>query len=529
MAEADRILSRYSSLQSDRSNFEQMWQQIAERALPGSASFQTQRTPGEQRTERMYDATAALALRKFATIIESITTPRNARYHRLTTVDEELAEDHAVKVYLDEVNTLLFKARYAPTANFAGQVGGVRLELAAFGTASMYVDDSPQGLRYRALPLAETYFSENHVGLVDTVCRVFQRTARQAVQQWGDRCPDAIRQAVEKSPDARFTFVHMIEPNDGSREERLRADQAYRSIYVSETGRAVLSVGGYYTWPVPITRDLTSAGEVYGRSPATWVLPDIKMLNEMNRTVIRAGHKAVDPPILTVEDGALSAFDMRPGAVNPGGLGPNGEELAKPFQSGARLDIGAELMDRKAQVINEAFYITLFQILVDNPRMTATEVLERAAEKGMLLGPLAGRDQSEFLGPMVERELDLLARAGRLPQMPEALLEAGGEYKIEYEGPLARAQKSQDGVAIMRTLEGVMPLVATNPEVLDNYDLDQISRSLGEINGMPSKLLRSTDAVAKMRDDRSQQQDVAEMVNAAPGMARAVRDVAQVA
>jgi hypothetical protein len=32
--------------------------------------------------------------------------------------------------------------------------------------------------------------------------------------------------------------------------------------------------------------------------------------------------------------------------------------------------------------------ITLFQIMVDNPRMTATEVMEKAQEKSMLLAPL---------------------------------------------------------------------------------------------------------------------------------------------
>ena len=71
----------------------------------------------------------------------------------------------------------------------------------------------------------------------------------------------------------------------------------------------------------------------------------------------------------------------------------------------------------------------------------------------MLLGPLAGRQMSEFLGPMVERELDLLARAGQIPPMPQELAEAGGEYKIEYDSPLARAQRAEEGVAIVRTFE----------------------------------------------------------------------------
>ena len=82
---------------------------------------------------------------------------------------------------------------------------------------------------------------------------------------------------------------------------------------------------------------------------------------------------------------ALLFDSLRPGALNPGSLGSNGEELVRAFNSQARIDIGLEMMQAKQQTINEAFFITLFQILVDNPTMTATEVLERAQEKGMLL------------------------------------------------------------------------------------------------------------------------------------------------
>ena len=38
-------------------------------------------------------------------------------------------------------------------------------------------------------------------------------------------------------------------------------------------------------------------------------------------------------------------------------------------------------------VINDAFLVTLFQILTETPEMTATEVIERTREKGALLSP----------------------------------------------------------------------------------------------------------------------------------------------
>jgi len=523
------ILRRTSSLASDRANFDNLWQQIAERMLPGSAQFNTLQSPGQKQTEKMFDATAALALRKYATILESVLTPRNQRWHRLKPADDALEESTAVKEYLEEINKILFRARYAPPSNFTGQIGAGYLELGAFGNSPLFVDEEVgRGVRYRTLTLSNTYFVENHAGIVDCIYRKMKISAANAVRRWGARCPPQIAAQAERSPDSLFDFVHCIEPNNGDSGDGLLREHRFRSTYASETGGVIVQSGGYYTWPVPIMRDLTSAGEVYGRSPGTWVLPDVKMLNEMNRTVIRQAQRAVEPPMLLTEDGSLQPFSLSPGHLNYGTIGPSGEQLAKPLDVGARLDIGLEMMQAKQQVINEAFFITLFQILVENPTMTATEVLERAQEKGMLLGPLMGRQQSEFLGPMIERELDILARAGQLPEMPQELLESGGEYKVEYESPLARAQRAEEGVAIVRTFEVMTPLAELRPDIFDNFDLDKTFRALGEINGMAAKLMRDPKDVESLREERSQQQEMMAAAQVAPGVAKGVKDLASI-
>lgn len=526
---AKEILQRQQALAAARSSFETLWQQIAERVLPGSASFLSKPNPGEARTEKMMDATAGLALRKYATILESLATPRNQRWHRLNAEAEYLQESAEVKRYYEDLNQAVFKARYAPSSNFTGQVGACYLEHAAFGNAALFIDsEDGYGLRYKAIPLSELYFCENHVGQIDTNYRRFELTARQAELRYGDRLPEAIKKAAEKSPDAKFWFVNCVRPNDGAREDKLLADMKFQSVTVAEQGMQTILTAGYYTFPYAVMRDLTASGEIYGRSPAVWALPDIKMLNEMNRTVIRAGHKALDPPVLLTEDGALTGFNLRPGALNPGGLASDGTPLAAPFQTGARIDLGFELMQAKQAVINDAFFITLFQILVENPKMTATEVMERAQEKGMLLGPLMGRMQSEFLGPLIERELDLLARQGgtALPPVPEELAQEGILYKIEYESPLARAQRAEEGVAILRTLEATAPFLEIRPELLDVFDLDEAFRTLGEVNGMSQKLIRPKDQIEEIRAQRAEEQQAMQMAEAAPGMAGAVKDLA---
>jgi hypothetical protein len=165
--------------------------------------------------------------------------------------------------------------------------------------------------------------------------------------------------------------------------------------------------------------------------------------------------------------------------------------------------------------------VTLFQILVETPQMTATEVMERTREKGILLAPTIGRQQSEYLGPLIEREVDLLVRQGLMPPPPPALLEAQGEYRVEYDSPLSRAQRAEEVAGIMRTIETTLGVVnvTQNPEPLDHFDWDAIVPEIAEIQAVPQRWMRAMDQVQALRRGRQQQAEQQQAVNAMPGVA----------
>ena len=527
------IFRDFQQMEGDRGVWEEHWREIAERVLPRQNWFAaSDKTPGEKRTEKIFDATAGLALERFAAAMESMLTPRTMRWHKLTTSDPALDDDNSVQEYLDKVTEILFQVRYNPKANFASQAHENYMSLGAFGTGALFIDDIPGvGLRYKAINLSEIYIAENHAGVVDKVIRKFPLTARQAAQKWGyDRVSEKIRSALEKHPEREFDFLHCVKPN----EEKTFGRKDYRgmdfiSYYVCHESRMIMDEGGYQTFPYAVSRYVTAPKEIYGRSPAMTILPDIKMINEMSKTVIRAAHKIVDPPLLLQEDGVLQAFNTRPGALNYGGVDDQGRQVVQPLQTGARVDIGMEMMEQRRKVINDAFLITLFQILVESPNMTATEAMLRAQEKGALLAPTMGRQQSEMLGPMIEREIDILARAGVLPPMPEALVERGGNVEIEYVSPLNRAQRAEEGVAILRTLEAVTPLAQIDPSVMMIFKAEEIARELSEINGVPAKILRSKEEVQEMMDQQAQQAEMQSLLQAAPIAANSAKTLAETA
>ena len=415
-----------------RGNWESVWEQIAQRVLTNytqqfTGGNRASHISGQQRTEEMVDATGALALTRFAAAMESMLTPRNSTWHYLKPSNPFLMKDRPTRLWFEEANRLLFQYRYAPHANYASQKHEDYMMLGAFGTGTIFIDQlrgrNLQGIRYRAVHLGQNYFMENHQGIIDKNYRRFDLTARQALQQFGkEHLPDVI---LEQANDERrghtvHWFIHKVAPRDEADYDPERKDvkgMPWSSCYVSVTGKVTVQESGYFTFPYAISRYVTTPGEVYGRSPAMFALPSLKTLNEIKKTLLKQGHRIVDPVLLAHDDGVLDTVSLRPGAVNMGGVNADGKALVQVLPTGNPA-AGKDAAMEEKQTINDFFLVTLFQILVETPQMTATEVVERAREKGALLSPTMGRQQSESLGPQIERELDLLTQQRLLPPMP---------------------------------------------------------------------------------------------------------------
>jgi hypothetical protein len=293
----------------------------------------------------------------------------------------------------------------------------------------------------------------------------------------------------------------------------------------------MIESSGYTSWPFAIARYLLAPGEVYARSPAITAWPAILTLNEQKKTILRAGQKEVDPPVLLSEDGALEPFNLRAGALNHGMVSDQGQALAVPFKTGANIPLGLELMALEQKTIEDSFLVTIFKVLVENPQMTATQVLEIAQERAVLLAPVMGRIQSEDLGPMITREIDILARNSRfswiVDEMPEQLREREEQYKIEYRSPLARAMRAQDGIAIIRTFESIPAAMSIDPNAAYVLDVPESLRELAEIHGVPAKLVRDVKAVKQLAESAAEAEQTRELVEAAPSVSEATLNAAR--
>jgi hypothetical protein len=534
MSEADEELFReimqdFSQMQLWRNTFATQWEEIAAIVLPAHVNtfyYGNFNWPGQKKTLQQIDASAMMALQRFGAIMDSLLTPRDQIWHGLESVRPELMRDSATRAWFQNVVQRLFTERYSPVANFSSQNQQNYQMMGAFGTGAMMIDQAcdvtgnlVKGLRYRAIPLGELFLRENHQGLVDGFVRWFRLDARQCLQMFGT-IPDNLRNALDAQSQTKFNFLHRVVPNMDRKVGYVGPKgMKFTSIYACVEGKCIMQKGGYHSFPIAVGRYDQAPQEVYGRGPIMMVLPAIKTLNAQKTTFLKQGHRASDPVLLTADDGLMDV-SLRPGAMNKGGVSADGRPLVHILPTG-NIQINEKMMDRELGIINDACLVSLFQIMEESPSMTATEVIERVNEKGILIAPTVGRQQSEYLGPMIDRELDLMSRLGMLPPMPPALAKAKGAYSVRYLSPLARAQQASKAAGFARALELTTQVVnaTQDPSLFDIYAFDRALPDVARIQDTPEDWLATPKELQQKRQSRQQAAEQDAQIKAAPAQA----------
>jgi len=526
------IKREFSQKTAERSTFAGHCEEVAQLILPTSRNtfyYQNYNTPGAKKTQQQVDATGALALHRFCAIADSMVTPRNMHWHALAG-DEYVMKDRACRLWFETTTKVLFRERYAAHANFVAQNYNNWQSLGAFGSSTMYVDKydnrwhgGSAGLRYKSVPFGETFYGENHQGKVDRMIRWFRLTAYQAVQKWGEEwLPETLRAPLEADSQTTFNFLHCVRPRETDYDPEALDERSmpFTSYYVSIEGNCLMAPErGYRKFPYAVSRYDQTPGEVYGRGPAMLVLPSLKTLNAEKITFLTQGHRAAAPVLLMADDGIVG-MDMRPGAMNKGGVTSDGKLLVHALPTGD-IQITIEMMQQESGIINDVFLVSLFKVLTEHPNMTATQVIELVNEKGMLVAPTLGRQHTEMVPTMVDRELDLCAEMRLLDRMPDRLREAMGSYEVVDTSPLSLAASAGEVAGFMRTVEQIRELVNVTGDVslLDPIDFDTATPEIARINRVRESWLADPEKVAAKRQNRAQQQAAAAQVQAAPAQA----------
>jgi hypothetical protein len=522
-------LREFSQMVTWRSPTATQWEEIARLIDPNARNtfmYGNYNFPGQKKTQDQIDASGMVALDRFVSICDSLLTPRNDIWHELEASDPYVMKDRDSRLWFADTTKRLFKLRYSPTANFAANQQNNYRTLGAYGTPAMFIDAldgelyATRGLRYKSVPLGELYIQENHQGIVDHVIRWFRLTARQAYQKWGTKIPEQMRSALEQDSQFPFNFLHRVCPRTDYDQDRIDSKgKAFASYYVALDGRKLLEESGYRSFPFAVSRYSQAPGEVYGRSPAMNVLPSLKTLNAQKTTFLKQGHRAADPVLLTTDDG-MAGMSLRPGALNPGGMSSEGKMLVGVLPTG-NIQTNEKMMEMERVLIEDVFLTSLFKLILDENISTATQVMEIVNQKGILIAPTMARQQSELLGSIIERELDVAADQRLLAPMPPRLREARGAYEVKYTSELSRTQRAKQVAGFMRTVDWAKDIVGITQDIslMDRFDFEVALPEIADIQAVPAPWMSSDQKMQQKARARAQAQQQRTQIEAAPAQA----------
>lgn len=519
------ILKRHEDLAGIRAGFESDWRDIKDLVRPIAGGYnRVTNTFVTYKTGLMHDGTAPQALEELGATLHSYLTNPAERWFELQRegYQEQEVYDPEGASWLQTVTDIIYDCYSREDACLNMALFEAYLDVGAYGFAviNQEWDSDINGLSFSAKPVVDCYVAENSRGRIDTLNWARQWTIRNLRQEFGDLPPD-LEKLAKKNEDKLVLVVHSVFPRtDRLLGNSLSTQKQFASVWICCDTKEVIRQSGYDSFPYHVPRWAKLAGEVYGRGPAMKCLPDIKMLNSMERTLLKAGQKMVDPPLQVTDEGFLLPIKTEPGSLIYREVGT---EPAEPLDFKINLPWGLEQANQKRDFIKACFYSEWIKMQKENKEMTAYEVADRREEKLRLMAPMLSRLTSELHGPMIQRSFALLRAHGRIPPAPESMM--GQFLKIGYQSPASRAQTGVKALSMGRYIQELLPVAQVSPEVLDIVDWDSYARELAKARGTPLSILRSDEEIQQIRQSRQAQQALAQAAAVAEPASKALKNI----
>ena len=482
-------------------------QELSDYFLPRSTQFLVRniRKP-IAKSKKIIDSTPLIALRNFSSGMMSGATSPTTRWFKTTFDDNDEKNNFYLKKWCHKQEELTRKILYS--SNFYQCLPEIYKQLGVFGFSALGLEsDYENVVNFRILPIGSYYYAKNSQGIVDTFCRVYSETAKNIYENYGQNCPDVIKEAVKNNPYKLFEVMHYVEKNKYYKEKRLSSQFAkYVSVVILSGKNEFLSIKGFDKFPyVVFESGFTSDFDYPQDSPGICALADVKQL----MTMVKEYAKAVKKIVCPAYKGPASLKNKKLADV-PGAYieeDENGRGISPVYEVNPRILELKEEKDELKQTIKEHFYNDLFAMILSTAERgrTATEVNELKEEKMVLLSPLLEQIHNslkQILFWIYDEEI----KTGILEPLNNKY--SNSKFQIEFVSTLAQAQK----VANISSMERFTTFVSNiansiDPILKQKLNAEKIIEDYATYaNISPSQLVSKTE-MDKIRKENLKNQN----------------------
>ena len=469
---------------SQRTAAVSLWQEIADNFYPERADFTVSRSLGTEFASNLMSGAPVLARRDLANQFAAMLRPKGKEWFSLAPKDAKLAERRNVVAFSEWSTSVMRRAMYDSAAKFARATKEGDNDFAAFGQAVLSVELDPETMKllYRCWHLRDVVWAENERGDIYQIHRKWKLSARDLCAKYKEKVPSKYHELAKKEPFKEIECRHVIVLYDqydyNPKVKPVRAERfGFMSMLVLKEDDVLLNETPVIDHPYIIPRWQTVSGSQYAHSPCTVIaLPDARLLQRITFTLLEAGEKATNPPMIAIQEAIRSDVAIYAGGITWADAEYDerlGEVLRPLTMDHSGLKFGWEMGQKHEEMVRKAFFLDQINLpAYDGAAMTATEIRVRTEEYVRAALPLFEPMEAEYNGALCEKTFNLLNQHGGFGSprdWPQELV--GAELDWQFSSPLSEAAQKQKAFGFQEAANLLAVAAQIDPALRSEWDV----------------------------------------------------------
>ena len=527
----DNLFSKKLSLNS-------LHQEIAENFYVERADFTVTRSMGSDFASNLMSSYPLLCRRDLGNHFGAMLRPTAKPWFHVARRHTQ-DENNETRRWLQYFEDVQRRAMYDSDSLFMRATKEADHDFAAFGQCALSVEMNSKNdaLLYRCWHLRDMAWQENQDGKIGAVFRRWKPGARVLARTFPGKVSQKVNDIAAKTPFAEQEVMHMVveaDMYDGDAKGR-----PWWSIWYDITNACEIECTPIWSRYYVIPRWQTVSGSQYAYSPATVAaLPDARLIQAMTFTLLEAGEKATNPPMIATQDAVRSDIAVFAGGVTWVDMEydeRSGEALRPIAQDLRGFQYGLKMNEDSRAMIHRAFYLNAMTLPERASGMSEYEIGERVNEyvRGAL--PLFEPMEQEYNAALCEATFDLLWRNGAFGSplsWPKSM--RGADIEFKFESPLHDAIEQGKASKLTQAIQLTSAVAPVDPSVARVLDAKAALRDALYGIGIRATWMRSEEQVSEEEAKAQAEQQAAKLLaglesgtKSAANLAGAQRDIAQ--